>query len=64
MSEVLTGIRVVKFYAWENNFIKKILGIRYVALCLRLYVQICNGYIPASKYDYNLFLSVLLEISS
>jgi len=29
MSEVLTGIRVIKFYAWENNFTKKILGLRY-----------------------------------
>lgn len=29
MSEILTGIRVIKFYAWESNFIKKILQLRY-----------------------------------
>ena len=28
MSEILTGIRVIKFYAWESNFIRKILQLR------------------------------------
>ncbi len=29
MSEVLTGIRVIKFYCWERYFLERILGIRY-----------------------------------
>ncbi|XP_064395751.1 ATP-binding cassette sub-family C member 10-like [Halichondria panicea] len=32
MSEVLTGIRVIKFYCWERYFLERILGIRSLEL--------------------------------
>lgn len=28
MNEILSGIRVIKFYAWEKNFAQRILGLR------------------------------------
>lgn len=29
MTEILTGIRVIKFYAWEQNFANRVNQIRY-----------------------------------
>jgi hypothetical protein len=28
MSEILDGIRIIKFFAWEDSFVSRILGIR------------------------------------
>ena len=33
MSEILRGIRVIKFYAWEGNFKEKINKLRSVVIC-------------------------------
>ena len=34
ISEVLTGIRVIKFYAWEKHFSSKIFELRSVYMCV------------------------------
>ena len=51
MSEILTGIRVIKFYAWENNFIRKILQLRYSHL--KTYVYMTNLSIDTEEIYYS-----------
>ena len=38
ISEVLTGIRVIKFYAWEKHFSSKIFELRSVYMC---FITLC-----------------------
>lgn len=50
MNEVLNGIRIIKYYAWENAFVSKIKDIRSIEV----------GYLRKMGFIFNLFFGLLL----
>ncbi|KAF9436204.1 hypothetical protein BGZ76_004588 [Entomortierella beljakovae] len=48
-TEILQGIKAIKFFAWENNFLSKLAEVRLEELALIRHLLVTRGFITASS---------------
>jgi ATP-binding cassette subfamily C (CFTR/MRP) protein 1 len=56
MNEILSGIRIIKYYAWENSFVQKVLSVRqkeWQWLKKQIYLSAGNGLLIRYYWIYN-----------
>lgn len=41
MSEIIRGIRVIKYHVWEKYFIDKVSGMLFLLLTIHLFLYLC-----------------------
>ncbi|KAG0196953.1 hypothetical protein BGX28_009529, partial [Mortierella sp. GBA30] len=58
-TEILQGIRVIKFFAWENSFLAKLAEIRALELALIRRILTTRGFITATSSAIPVFASAI-----